>query len=392
MLVNKSKTTYIFYVVFILFLFFNFTNISISSSVTIRIYHIFIPFIFIYLIFNMKYIKNIKLFEVEFILFYLYMGITFFWSIDKILSLKLMMLQIMLIVFYFYLRLEFNKFTIKDLENFIIGIGKYYILGSLILYILGLYIYTTSPIEGESFYLGLMQENILPRLRGFAESPNNFILYALFFLVFFINQHRYFLIFLTVISLVLSFSTTGIITCFLIFCISYLKRILSPKFIFYMFVMIIILVLLYIYFIQTNEDFMRMIEWRLERNESGTGRFDLWIYILDFINNNIWGYGINTSRVIIESFRHLNSVHNSVLEVFLTGGWIGLLLYLLLYLTIFIYTLLIWKHYSDSKMFLIFFMFFIAGMANNTLDVGFLVFSMSILYQYASRRNLRNEE
>ena len=391
MLVNRLKTTYIFYVVFILFLFFGFTNVSISSTVSLRIYQVFIPFLSIYLIFNMKYIKNIKLFEVEFILFYLYMGITFFWSIDKILSLRLMILQIMLIVFYFYLRVEFNKFRIKELESFIIKIGKYYILGSFVFYILGLYVFATSPIKGEVFYLGLMQESILPRLRGFAESPNDFILYALFFLVFFINQHRYALIFLTVISLVLSFSTTGLIICFLIFYISYFKRILSPKFIFYTLVMIMILVLLYINFIQTNEDFMRMIEWRLERNESGTGRFDLWIYVLHFINNNIWGYGINTTRVLIKSFHALNSVHNSILEVFLTGGWIGLLLYLLLYLTIFIYALLIWKYHNDSKMFLIFFMFFIAGMANNTLDVGFLVFSISILYQYASRRNLRNE-
>jgi O-antigen ligase len=131
-----------------------------------------------------------------------------------------------------------------------------------------------------------------------------------------------------------------------------------------------------------------MIEWRLERNKSGTGRFDLWVYVLELINNNIWGYGINTTRVIIRDFHALNSLHNSILEVFLTGGWIGLLLYLLLYLSIFMYTLLIWKYRKDSKMFLIFVVLLVSGIANNTLHIGFLVFSMSILYQYVNKRNI----
>lgn len=371
--------------ILISFLFLDFTNVEVSSTLSLRIYQLFIPFIFIYLIFNIKRIKKLESFEIIFIMFYFYMSITFFWSIDNILSLKLIILQIILIILYFYLRIEFSKFTIKDLENMILKIGKYYIIGSLIFYLFGLYIFATRPIENELFYLGLMQESILPRLRGFAESPNSFILYALFFLIFFINHNKLFLITLTTISLILSFSTTGWLLCFLVFFISYLKKI-SLKFIFSILIIIVISVLLYIFFIQNNENIMRMIEWRIERNTSGTGRFDLWVYILDFINNNIWGYGINTSRVIIENFHALSSVHNSVLEVFLTGGWIGLLLYLLLYLIIFIHTLLIWRYHCDSKMFLIFLSFFILGIVNNTLHIGFLVFSMSILYQYIRKR------
>jgi O-antigen ligase len=387
LLINRLKTIYIFYVILISFIFFDFTNLEISSTISLRIYQLFIPFLCIYLIFNIKYIKKIKFFEIMFVLFYFYMSMTFFWSIDKILSLKLIILQIMLIIFYFYLRLEFNKFTIKDLESLIIKIGKYYILGSLLFYIFGIYIFTTSPIQNEIFYLGLMQENILPRLRGFAESPNGFIVYALFFLIFFINQNRFFLIFLTTISLILSFSTTGWLLCFLVFFISNLKKI-SLKFIFSIFIIIVISVLIYILFIQNNEDIIKMIEWRLERNKSGTGRFDLWVYVLDLINNNIWGYGINTTRVIIADFHALNSLHNSILEVFLTGGWIGLLLYLLLYLSIFMYTLLIWKYHKDSKMFLIFVVLLVSGIANNTLHIGFFVLSMSILYQYVNKRNI----
>lgn len=390
MLVKKSKSTYIFNIIFISFLFFNFTNVELVSTISARIYQLFIPFIFIYLLFNIKHIKKIYFFEIMFILFYFYMSMTFFWSIDKILSFKLIVLQIILIIFYFYLRLEFNKFTIKGLESFIIQMGKYYILGSFVFYLLGLYEFSTNPIEDKNLYFGLMQESILPRLRGFAESPNQFILYALFFLIFFINENRYILIFLTVISLILSFSTTGYFILFLIFYISYFKKIFSLKFIFSMLMIIMILVLFYTNFIQTNEDIMKMIEWRVERNNSGTGRFDLWIYILDFINNNIWGYGLNSTRVIIKNFHELNSVHNSFFEVLLTGGWIGLLLYLLLFLTILIYVLMIWKYHKNSKIFLIFLILFIAGMSNNTLYIGFLVLAMSILYQYVNKGNFKN--
>lgn len=84
---------------------------------------------------------------------YLYFTITFFWSIDQMLSLKLIFLQIILL-FYFYLRVQFNKISINELEIFFIKIGKFYIIGSLIFYFLGAYEFSVNPVVDKVFYLG----------------------------------------------------------------------------------------------------------------------------------------------------------------------------------------------------------------------------------------------
>jgi O-antigen ligase len=290
----------------------------------------------------------------------------------------------MLIVLYLYFKIEFNKLNKKSLESFLLNTGKFYIFGSLLFYILGIYVYSVHPgIPEDRFYFGLMQENILPRLKGFAESPNSFIPFALFFLVYFMDKRQNIWILITLLTILLSFSTTGMIIAFILFGIFYIDKI-SLKKIFYLVLLFIVIVIIFSIYIQNNQEIMAMIEWRMERNRTGTGRFELWGYALSLIDNNIFGYGINTTRLLIQDFHALASVHNSIVEIFLTGGFIALFLYLLLYLVVFFQSLYIWKYKQDKKMLLLFIVFVLIGMANNTLHIGYVIFYLSVLQYYTN--------
>lgn len=379
-----------FYLIIFTFIFLEFADIKLVGNINIKIYELFIPFMGVFLLLHLNKIKRIKTFEVVFIISYFYLAITFFWSINMLLSLKLMVLELMLIITYVYFRIEFSIFSIKELENFILKIGKFYILGSIVLYLIGIYVFNTNPVPGKETYFGLLQENILPRLRGFAESPNSFIPFALFFLIYFMDKREKIWIFITLVTILLSFSTTGMLIAFIVILIYYFNKI-SFKMIFYSFLVFVVLLLLYINFIQNNKDIMAMIQWRLERNRTGTGRFELWSYALNLIANNIFGYGINTTRVLIHNFRALESVHNSIIEIFLTGGFIGLFLYLLLYTTIFFQSIYIWKKKKEKKMFLLFIVFVLIGMANNTLHIGYVIFYLAILYRYSTYSNIKEK-
>ena len=375
----------------ILFIFFIFTfllssiNINLGSDVTIHIYHLFIPFIVYYLLFKFNEFNKIIAFELFFIMLYFYLAVTLLWANDSFLAMKLIFLELILIVAYFYIRLELQQFSIKQIENFIYKVGKFYIIISLILYALGLYIYHTQPIPNESFYFGLMQESILPRLKGMTSSPNEYIPYGLFFLVYFMSFNNIKFILLTLITIVLSFSTTGMFIAFIIITIYYCNKI-TLKGILIFIILILTIIILYYFYIQSNQNIMEMIELRIQRNKSGTGRFELWEYSFNLINDNIFGYGINQTRLLIHDFHALNSVHNNIVEVFLTGGFIGLILYLLFLIMLFFQSLKIWIMNNDIKIFLLFIIFVLIGIANNTLHIGYNILYLALLFRYSIQK------
>jgi O-antigen ligase len=235
---------------------------------------------------------------------------------------------------------------------------------------------------GESLYFGLMQESILPRLRGLASSPNEYVPWALFFLVYFMYFKSFKLVLFTFVTIILSFSTTGMLIAMILLLIYYNNKI-TFKGILLLFILLVISISVYYLYIDTNKDIMDMIQWRMERNKSGTGRFELWVYALDLINQNIWGYGINQTRILIHDFHALNSVHNSIIEVFLTGGFIGLYLYLLFSIILLLQSIMIWKNNKDSKILLFYIIFILIGMANNTLHIVYVIFYLAILSRYS---------
>jgi hypothetical protein len=314
------------FVIFIFIFLLDSVEIHLSSTIVLHFYHLFIPIISIYLLFKLDKIHSLKSFEWLFLILYYYLAITFLWAGDKSLALKLILLEVMLIITYLYMKLEFEQFSIKDLESFLCKLGKFYIIISFLLYILGLYVYHTSPVAGESLYFGLMQESILPRLRGLTSSPNEYIPFSLFFLVYFIYFKNIKFILLTLATIILSFSTTGLLIAIILLLIYYRDKV-TFRGVLFLGLITFIAIMIYYFYIQSNQDIMNMIELRMQRNQSGTGRFDLWVYSLDLINQKIWGYGINQTRILIHDFHALNSAHNNLIEVFLTGGVFGLFIY-----------------------------------------------------------------
>lgn len=358
--------------------FLNFYTIMLPGEIGIRVLYIFLPLIFLYFILFVKRIKSLKSFEVLFITFYLYLAITFFWANNSILSIKLMVLEFILILIYFYGRTSVVK--INNLESFFIFLGKYFIIGGILFYLVGLYAYYYNNlfIAEDRMYFGIMMENFMPRLRGFTESPNTYILFANFFLIYFLEHKMIKYVLITLVSILLSFSTTGMIiaSIILLFYIRINLRVISL-----ILVVLALSVLVFIFFIENNQEIMRMIEWRLQRNSSGTGRFELWNFALGLIEQHpIVGYGINQTRDLIANFHKLNSVHNSYIEVFLTGGGIGLFLYLLLISSIFLDAFKI-KKYSKIPLLAVI-IYIISGLSNNALHSVFLILILIVLYYY----------
>ena len=76
----------------------------------------------------------------------------------------------------------------------------------------------------------------------------------------------------------------------------------------------------------------QIINARADRVSSGSGRSDLFAYILQLISKQpFFGFGLAQVREFLVGFhgRDLQSAHNSFLEVFFEGGVLALLLFIL---------------------------------------------------------------
>jgi len=370
--------------IIVAFLFFDTLQITILS-VNVKLYHLFIPFVLLYF-FTYRKIAKIKIYEINYLFLYIYLIFTIIYAIDLLLACRLVLLEILLIITYIYFRCEVSKYSLLELEKKILLIGEIYIIGSLAFYLIGIFSSYYSLIPNGEAYLGIMKESAFPRLRGFAESPNSYILNGLFFLVFFIHSKNYKFISLSILNLVLTFSTTGIIILAAIFLIQvvYSKQYLKI----FKFSVIFTGVFFYIYyhFILQNEMIMKMVEIRLERNKSGTNRIPLWNYSLNLISENpIFGYGINQTRLLLKTNEGLNSLHNTYLEVLLTSGIVGLVLYLTFLILIFILSLKISFYMKEPRLIMLFVILVISSLSNNTLHIGYLIIYLVVFFQYQTK-------
>lgn len=375
---------YFFYIFIFIFLFFDGTHLNLGSF-SIQYYQLFAPLLLINIIFYRK-IGIIKGYEFCYLALYVYLMVTIIYAIDMLLALRLVILEILLIITYIYLRTEFSKFTISELEKYIILIGKIYIVGSIIFYLMGILSAQFIYAEPGSTYYGVMNESAFPRLVGFTESPNTYILIGLFLLVFFIYAQEKLFILLSIINITLTFSSTGIFLMGLIFLVYiiyhkyYLKFVKAGLFFLGLFSFI------YYKFIYENDEIMKMIEIRLERNETGSNRLLIWRDAFDLISENpFFGYGINQTRILLKDFDGINSLHNTYMEVLLTSGMIGLIIYLATLIVLFIQTVKISLYMKESRLILLFIILVTCSFSNNTLHINYLIIYFSIFYQYHTK-------
>jgi len=218
-----------------------------------------------------------------------------------------------------------------------------YLSVSFVYYLFGLYfVYFNGVSLGEERKLfGLYLEGILPRMRGFADSPNNLVLllFPIFYSLIIEKKLNRKLLTLVLIAVVCTISFTGYLA-FIVILICLFFTNLKPLVVkCFSLVAIAVLILLYLYI--TNEQLASIVTARINRLSSGSGRFDLFVHSINMVNeSSMFGFGLGQARIYLLGFqgRDLQSTHNSFIEVFFEGGVIGLILFSLCWIAVIIYT------------------------------------------------------
>lgn len=273
--------------------------------------------------------------------FYIYMIFTSMWA-DKIELSFVRSVGILLLVLAYFVLVQLSSYV--DLNNnrnlslylhlFLIAIILYYIIGAYLVFISG-------GKVGSGFeqgVLGIYYEGVLPRLRGFADSPNNMglLLLPLFYVVYILRvsvSRTYYVTFFAILLLTLSFST--FVSFFLPLLIAVL--LIKQRWAVWFFLGMLPILAAFLYFYYSSEFVSNIINARFERLSTGSGRFELFSYSFDLISERpFFGSGISQAREFLVGFqgRSLQSTHNSFIEIFLEGGVVGLILFCFCWLSI----------------------------------------------------------
>ncbi len=369
-----------------LFLFLGFITFS-FMALHIKIYMFFGS---IYAFWNKQVfvLKNVYLHEIIFITLYFYIIMTSLYAEDVFLATKLILGEITLILTYLSLRYLVLNIDYKIVENIFLKLGTAFILTSLLLYIAGIiYIYYLHYIPTQDMYLnehsirvyGLYMEGSFPRLTGLSESPNSYLYIAFLLMLVYFFKKKFIMFILTLITVILTMSGTG--QLLIIIFIGY--KLLTNKKTFFYTIGILILITCVLIFLYFNDPFIKyMIDLRMARIESGSGRYDLWYFVLEWLDQSPWiGYGANQSRVILENYsRHYQSAHNSFLDIFLTTGVLGLLIYIFFHISLVMISIKLNKVYKTKIFILAYIEYFIISLSNNTLHVDYVIIYLIFMY------------
>lgn len=278
-------------------------------------------------------------------LLFVYIISTFLYADNTVLVLIRAIGIILLILTFISLILLSSIITAEMFYEFIRRFIVFYLVFSLCYYILGLEAFLNGGItleNGERKLFGLYMEGVLPRLRGGADSPNNFVLLLIFLNVsYFMCCHllnkviSYNILILSILSLILTLSITGYLA---FFCILLFVSLDNSKLFFtlLLFTLLSIITISLLYFSQ--DWFQNIVSTRVLRIGTGSGREGLFIYVIDLIGQNpIFGYGLGQARDFLVGFqgRQLQSTHNSFLEIFFEGGIFALILFVICWFTLF---------------------------------------------------------
>lgn len=358
-------------------------------------------------------LSHIKLFMITTVVFYLYLFrkiefrllfdyeflwlLSYFWILisslyapDKLLALQILIGQVILVSSFFLLRFLINKLKLLEFEKIFLFVGKSFIYVSIVLYVLGIlmyYVFNWTPLQ--SSYLndhsirifGLYLEGSVPRLMGLSESPNNYSYFAMLFMWFFVYKRHLNLAIITFFTLLLTISSTCIFALIIHFFLLFffVSRMNKFKMIFLLFIVATVFYYLYIKFPFVKE----VVDYRIERNSTGSGRLGLWKYVYSLlIESPFFGYGANQSRLLIAPYRGLMSTHNSFLEILLTTGILGGITYLSFLFILFRKSYLMSCKVKTPMFLALTISFILFGTANNTLHIEYVIFYLGFIYYY----------
>lgn len=273
-------------------------------------------------------------------------ALTAFWSIDYYSSLigVLGIIQLTIYVLSFFL---LCRELTEDNFHKVIGLSCLCVLTlHFCYYFIGLISYNGSFLENEKIF-GIMIDRGMIRAKGLTDDPNILSLYAgivFIYALFNKNTVRYkaIIVSLSLVLTVLTLSRGGmlalVVAVFSILAIWFLTK--PQKMLLFSIVASLFLIAAWS-FLKDNPVVVDVVSKRIDNASSGSGRFYLWEYAFERINDSpILGHGIFTTKYIfIKLLGQEGYSHNTIIEILLEGGIFLLFIYIALFIVAIGYSL-----------------------------------------------------
>lgn len=352
----------------------------------------------LYILVNNVKIKFYKLqnYEIVLMIFFIYYSSTGVFSDFPETSIRLIIVLIIVLAFYFLLKDLLGKYSIPVIERNISVAGIVFNVISLLLYLAGMIAANFNFAYNGISYYGLLLDRGTPRMIGTFSDPNIFafgnFLFFFYYLTHLKHKNSKTGLILSLFSLVLTFSRGAYIALLIAFVFYYIFSSAKSK------ILIPIITSFFIVLIITLSNWL----WKFDvieiiRNrfstlstDGGSGRIDIWLNGLSFFENNpIFGIGIYNYKSYSEYFFGINHyMHNTFLEVLVESGLIGFILYALFFAMLFVQMLLNLKNVKFQYLFLTF-VSMVVMMNSLSLvanEVLFLFLALYWRYDYEARK------
>ncbi|WP_099361191.1 O-antigen ligase family protein [Fredinandcohnia onubensis] len=362
--------------------------------------YIILTFLNILLLFSITRFSKLLPFEVLmifFILVYCASALQFNYP-DK--HLRFIFAFFIILLFYFSTRGLIIICKIEDLQKMISISGIIGSSASLVYYLIGI-IETGMNFYGNGvIYHGLMIDRSIPRLIGTASGdPNIFVLFMtlyFFYYLYNISTTRNKIGFLlTTMCIILTFSRGAYIAIFITFLLMFIfgdKR--KGKFKNLLVISLIFIGIGYVINL-FGVNYMDFIGSRFSNisNDGGSGRITLWTNAIEtFKNNPIMGIGLN-GTLDYNTINYGSSVyiHNTMLEVLSESGLMGFIVFILLWISILIFCIRIFKYNKTTKFLLATFVATFIQMLSLSILLNEVFYLMLLLLYRYSIENIKNE-
>ncbi len=275
----------------------------------------------------------------------LYMPLTIFFVQDYDAAIRAIVGEIILIAFYLLFRYYLVEMGINKFNHMMLTVGKYFYIISLSSFVLGMYLYFVKNIDYMPLFYPEQHDRVLggifnrwtsmPRLTGFSLGTYSFNWMSSFFILMFLQNKMYKWAFLGLACSLLTLSMTFILLLLIVIGYVIFKKgkVLKAT------ILTLLLLGSGLYFYKTNRWFNYIIETRIENARTGTGRFEIWEFVVEkALERPVFGHGINQLKAYLDSYHDetIKSAHNTLFELFFNTGVIGLSIYVLFLVTFFI--------------------------------------------------------
>ncbi|MGG0657025.1 O-antigen ligase family protein [Rummeliibacillus pycnus] len=355
------------------------------------------PFMFVTLfiiIFLNKYMKFYKFysFEIIMIIFIIAHSSTALYFKYPAASLRFILAFNLILIFYFSLRGLIDRLEVEKIEQLISRAGLIGIIASIIYYLIGISTVGMNFSGNGLNYYGLMIDRSTPRLTGTpSNDPNIFVFYITLYF-FYILNHLHLKInkigcFLAAITIILTFSRGASVAIVIGIILNLiLERNVKKN---YKSITVISLFLVLIISLGSSLAInpVTYIEKRFLSisSDGGSGRFTLWNNAYETFLEHPFGIGINSSLDYDRDHSlKVRYVHNSLLEVLMESGIIGITFYSLFWISIFILAIKLYlKNNKTLFILIIFITMFIQMLTLSIVYNEAFYFMLLILYRYS---------